>query len=155
MRAFLALGSNLGDRSSNLRDAVAAIPDIVATSGVYETDPVGGPDDQGAYLNLVVQLDTARTARELLDVCHSTEAAGGRERIVHWGPRTIDVDILWIDGVTIDEPDLRIPHPLMHERPFVLAPLEELAPDLVPSTWRAQLGADGVRHIGTLSEVRG
>lgn len=155
MRAFLALGSNLGDRSSHLRDAVAVIPDIVATSAVYETDPVGGPDDQGAYLNLVVQLDTARSARELLDVCHSTEAAGGRERIVHWGPRTIDVDILWIDGVTVDEPDLRIPHPLMHERPFVLAPLAELAPDLVPSTWRAQLGADGVRHIGTLSEVRG
>ncbi len=140
MRAFLALGSNLGDRSGHLRDAVAVIPDIVATSGVYETDPVGGPDDQGAYLNMVVQLDTDRSARELLDVCRSTEAAGGRERIVHWGPRTIDVDIVWIDGVAVDEPDLRIPHPLMHERPFVLAPLEELAPELVSSTWRAELG---------------
>ena len=155
MRAFLALGSNLGDRSSHLRDAVAVIPDIVATSGVYETDPVGGPDNQGAYLNMVVQLDTERSARELLDVCRTTEALGGRERTDHWGPRTIDVDILWIDGVVVDEPDLRIPHPLMRERPFVLAPLEEVAPDLVPSTWRAQLGADGVRHIGTLGEVRG
>ncbi len=155
MRAFLALGSNLGDRSGHLREAVAAIPDIVATSGVWETDPIGGPDGQGAYLNMVVQLDTALSARDLLDVCRRTEAAGGRRREVRWGARTIDVDILWIDGVVVDEPDLRVPHPLMHERPFVLAPLEELGPDVVPATWRTALGAEGVRRIGTLGEVRG
>ena len=131
------------------------IPDLVAESNVYETDPVGGPDDQGAFLNMVVELDTVLTARDLLEVCRQTEAVGGRERAVHWGPRTIDVDIIWIDGVTVDEPDLRIPHPLMHERPFVLAPLEELAPDVVPRHWRHRLGADGVHVLGTLDEVGG
>ena len=155
MRAFLALGSNLGDRAGNLRAAVDAIPDLVAESGVYETAPVGGPDDQGAYLNMVVELDTELTARDLLDVCRRTESAGGRERIVRWGPRTIDVDIIWIDGVRVDEPDLRVPHPLMHERAFVLAPLEELGPDVVPDDWRSTLGADGVRRLGTLGEVGG
>ena len=79
----------------------------------------------------------------------------GESASVHWGPRTIDVDIIWIDGVTVDEPDLRIPHPLMHERPFVLAPLEELAPDVVPRHWRHDLGADGVHVLGTLDEVGG
>lgn len=153
MRAFLALGSNLGDRASNLRAAIDVIPDVVAESNVYETEPVGGPDNQGAYLNMVVELDTVRSPRELLDVCRSTEAAGGRERVVHWGPRTIDVDIIWIDGVTVDEPDLKIPHPLMHERPFVLAPFEELAPDVVPRHWRHELGEDGLTKLGNLDEV--
>jgi 2-amino-4-hydroxy-6-hydroxymethyldihydropteridine diphosphokinase len=155
MRAFLALGSNLGDRAGHLRAARDIIPDLVAESNVYETDPVGGPDDQGAFLNMVVELDTVLTPRDLLEVCRQTEAAGGRERVLHWGPRTIDVDIIWIDGVTIDEPDLRIPHPLMHERPFVLAPLEELAPDVVPKHWRHHLGADGVHVVGILDEVGG
>lgn len=155
MRAFLALGSNLGDRAGHLRAARDLIPDLVAESNVYETDPVGGPDDQGAYLNMVVELDTELSARDLLDVCRRTEEAGGRERIVHWGPRTIDVDIVWIDGVRIDEPDLRVPHPMMNERSFVLAPLEELAPDIVPHHWRHRLGSDGVHRIGTLEEVGG
>ena len=153
MRAFLALGSNLGDRVEHLRSARDLIPDLVAESDVYETDPVGGPGDQGAYLNMVLELDTRLSARDLLDVCRRTEAAGGRERVVHWGPRTIDVDILWIDGVHIEEPDLRVPHPMMNERPFVLAPLEELAPDIVPRHWRHRLGADGVHRLGTLEEL--
>jgi 2-amino-4-hydroxy-6-hydroxymethyldihydropteridine diphosphokinase len=72
---------------------------------------------------------------------------------VHWGPRTIDVDIVWIDGVHLDEPDLHVPHPRMQERPFVLAPLEELAPDVVPSGWRDALGDDGVVRLGDVEEA--
>jgi 2-amino-4-hydroxy-6-hydroxymethyldihydropteridine diphosphokinase len=133
-RAFLGLGSNLGERERYLGDAVdtlrTADVGFVAVSPWYETDPVGGPD-QGAYLNLVVELDTALTARELLGLCHRLEAAAERVRDVRWGPRTLDVDLLWIDGVTVDEPDLIVPHPRMGERRFVLAPLRDLAPDLV------------------------
>ncbi|HMK13151.1 MAG TPA: 2-amino-4-hydroxy-6-hydroxymethyldihydropteridine diphosphokinase [Acidimicrobiales bacterium] len=153
MRAFLALGSNLGDRVGHLRAARDSIPDLVAESRVYETEPVGGPDQQGPYLNMVVELDTTLTPRDLLEVCRTVEAAGGRERTVHWGPRTIDVDIIWIDGVRVDEPDLRIPHPFMNERPFVLAPLEELAPDIVTPHWRHRLGEGGVACLGVLDDV--
>ncbi|MEL7210602.1 MAG: 2-amino-4-hydroxy-6-hydroxymethyldihydropteridine diphosphokinase [Actinomycetota bacterium] len=129
-RAFLGLGSNLGDRRAILADAVAALPDVAAVSPLYETDPVGGPE-QEPFLNLVVELDTERTARGLLEVCAQRETAAERVREVRWGPRTLDVDVLWIDGVTVDEPDLVVPHPRMWQRRFVLAPLRDLAPDLV------------------------
>lgn len=131
-RAFLGLGSNLGDRLAQLRSAVGALPDVVAVSPVYETAPVGGPNDQGPYLNLVAELDTAAGARGLLEVCRSLEAAAGRVREVRWGARTLDVDVLWVDGDIVDEPELQVPHPRMWERRFVLAPLADLAPDLVP-----------------------
>ena len=134
-RAFLALGSNLGDRRAFLREAVAALPDLVAVSRLYETAPVGGPDDQGPYLNLVVELDTERSPRGLLEVCREREAAAERVRVVRWGPRTLDVDVLWVDGVTVDDPDLVVPHPRMFERAFVLMPLRDLAPELVPAGW--------------------
>lgn len=130
MRAFLGLGSNLGDRRAILRAAVAALPDLVAVSPLYETDPVGGPE-QGPYLNLVVELDTARSPRALLALAGELEAAAERVREARWGPRTLDVDVLWVEGVTVDEPDLVVPHPRMHARRFVLAPLRDLAPDLV------------------------
>lgn len=130
-RAFLSLGSNLGDRRKQLAEAVGSLGSSVrAVSPVYETDPVGGPD-QGRFLNLVVELSTDLSPRELLAVCHRLESAAGRVRQERWGPRSLDVDIVWIDGVTIDEPDLQIPHPRMHERRFVLAPLADLAPELV------------------------
>lgn len=129
-RAFLGLGSNLGDRRRILRAAIAALPDVVAVSPAYETDPVGGPD-QGPFINLVVELDTERSARELLAVCAEREQAADRVREVRWGPRTLDVDVLWIDGVEVDEPDLVVPHPRLFERRFALAPLRDLAPDLV------------------------
>lgn len=131
MRVFLGLGSNLGDRATLLRQAVDSLPDVVAESTVYETEPVGGPGNQGPYLNMVVELDTQLSARRLLEVCHRLQAAAGRVQAERWGPRTLDVDILWIEGVTVDEPDLQVPHPRMLERRFVLAPLAELAPDLV------------------------
>lgn len=130
-RVFLGLGSNLGDRAGLLRGAVAGLGDeVVAVSSLYETDPVGGPD-QGSFLNLVVELRTAASARELLDRAQRLEAEAERVRTVRWGPRTLDVDVLWIDGETVDDPDLVVPHPRMFERAFVLVPLAELAPDLV------------------------
>lgn len=149
MRAFLGLGSNLGVRRKYLRDAVAALPDVAAVSNVYETAPVGGPDQQGAYLNIVVRLETERSARELLELCREREAAAARVRIVRWGPRTLDVDVLWIDGVDVDEPDLVVPHPRMFERAFVLLPLRDLAPDLVPADFRDP-PTDQVRKLGPL-----
>ena len=130
-RAFLGLGSNLGDRVGFLRAAVAAVPDVVAVSPVYESDPVGGPDDQGAYLNLVVEVDSPLGARGLLDLCRRLETAAERVRVVRWGPRTLDVDVLWVDGETVAASDLEVPHPRMRARRFVLAPLADLAPDLV------------------------
>lgn len=132
MRAFLGLGSNLGDRWAYLSDAVDSLADVVAVSSVYETDPVGGPADQGPYLNLVVELDTSLTARQLLGVGQRLQAAAERVQGERWGPRTLDVDVLWMDGVNVHEPDLEVPHPRMLERRFVLAPLAELAPELVP-----------------------
>ena len=150
-RAFLGLGSNLGDRWQHLRDAVAGLESVglVGVSPVYETDPVGGPSGQGAYLNLVAQLDTPLSARELLGVCRRLEAAAGRVRTERWGPRTLDVDVLWIDGVTVDEPDLVVPHPRMFERAFVLMPLRDLAPDLIPDGW-VDPSEDDVRVVGAL-----
>jgi 2-amino-4-hydroxy-6-hydroxymethyldihydropteridine diphosphokinase len=148
-RAFLGLGSNLGDRRRQLREAVAAIPDVVAVSRVYETVPVGGPDDQGAYLNIVVALDTRATPRELLEICRAREAAARRVRTVRWGPRTLDVDVLWVDGQTVDEPDLTVPHPRMFERAFVLMPLRDVAPDLIPPDF-VDPPLDEVRVLGPL-----
>jgi len=149
-RAFLGLGSNLGDRLALLQHAVASLPDVVAVSPLYETDPVGGPD-QGAFLNLVVELDTDLTPRELLEECRRQEAAAERVREERWGPRTLDVDVLWIEGCTVDEADLQVPHPRMWQRRFVLAPLADLAPDLVPADRLAAAEGD-VRGVGPLPE---
>jgi 2-amino-4-hydroxy-6-hydroxymethyldihydropteridine diphosphokinase len=132
MRAFLGLGSNLGDRDALLRRAVASLPDVVAVSPLYETDPVGGPE-QGAFLNLVVELDTERSPRELLELCQQLEADAQRVRLERWGPRTLDADVLLVGDLAVDEPDLVVPHPRMWERRFVLAPLADLAPELVPA----------------------
>jgi 2-amino-4-hydroxy-6-hydroxymethyldihydropteridine diphosphokinase len=132
VRVFLGLGSNLGDRKQHLCRAVKALErhGLRRLSSVYETDPVGGPA-QERYLNLVAELDTDLGPRDLLAVCRGLEAAAGRVRDVRWGPRSLDVDVLWVEGVTVDDPDLQIPHPRMWDRRFVLAPLRELAPDLV------------------------
>lgn len=130
-RVFVGLGSNLGDRAGFLRAAVKALPDVVAVSPVYETDPVG-PPGQGPYLNCVAELDTILSPRELLVVGQRLEAEAGRVRAERWGPRTLDVDILLVGDETVAEPDLVVPHPRLWERPFVLVPLADLAPDLVP-----------------------
>lgn len=134
-RAILGLGSNLGDRQSQLRQAVEAIPNRVAVSSVYQTAPVGGPDDQGAFLNMVVVVDTAATPRQLLELARRLETAASRVREEHWGPRTLDVDVLWVDGHQVDDPDLVVPHPRMLQRRFVQVPLLEVAPDLEGLDW--------------------
>ena len=152
-RALLALGSNLGDRVRFLQDAVALLPDLAAVSPVYETDPVGGPGGQGAYLNMVVRLDTELDARELLELCQRLEEKASRRRIARWGPRTLDVDVLWVDGEIVDEPDLIVPHPRMQDRPFVLAPLRDVAPDLVPDGWEQRFDHLGVSRLGELDEL--
>jgi 2-amino-4-hydroxy-6-hydroxymethyldihydropteridine diphosphokinase len=148
---FLSLGSNLGDRWGWLRGAVAALQDVAAVSPVYETDPVGGPP-QGPFLNLVVRLDTALAPMALLGVCQQLERAADRRRTVRFGPRTLDVDIVWIDGVEIDTPELTVPHPRLWERRFVVAPLADLAPDLADAAAVAAAGG-AVRRVGTLDEV--
>ncbi len=150
MRAFLGMGSNLGDRWAYLRDAVDSLSDVVAVSSVYETDPVGGPVDQDAYLNIVVELDTELTARQLMSVGQRLQAAAERVQSERWGPRTLDVDVLWIDGVAVDEPDLQVPHPRMFERRFVLAPLAELAPELVTE----EALADSVGSVAVVGPLR-
>jgi 2-amino-4-hydroxy-6-hydroxymethyldihydropteridine diphosphokinase len=147
VKAFLGLGSNLGDRRQYLRDAVAGLPDVVAVSPVYETDPVGGPEGQDPYLNLVVELDTEKSPRELLGAAQAAEAAALRVRRERWGPRTLDVDVLLVGDLVVDEPDLVVPHPRLWQRAFVLVPLADLAPDLVGE--RIGLAA-GVRPAGRL-----
>jgi len=130
VRAFVALGSNLGDRRAHLRRAVAGLPGVVAVSEVYETDPVGGPGDQPPYLNAVVELETDLGPRALLEVGRRLEEAAGRVRAGRWGPRTLDVDVLLVGDLVVDEPDLQVPHPRLRERPFVLVPLSDLAPEV-------------------------
>ena len=149
-RAFIALGSNLGDRESYLRLAVAGLSPIVAQSQVYETDPVGGPDDQGAYLNMVVELETTLDPFALLRRCQRIEGEAMRQRVVHWGPRTLDVDIVLYDDVVIDSPELVVPHPRFAERRFVLTPLSEIAPDRCPAGWDDTLEPAGVHARGAL-----
>ena len=151
-RAFIGLGSNLGDRRAHLHgavDSLRAADDLVAVSPLYETEPVGGPPGQQDYLNVVVELRTADSPRTLLERCQALEAAAHRERNERWGPRTLDADVLYVEGELVDEPDLTVPHPRMWERRFVLAPLADLAPDLVTS---AQLAAAGgkVARVGRL-----
>ena len=129
----LALGSNLGDRQDILQgavDAIVGLPGIrvTAVSPVYETVPVGGPA-QPDYLNAVVLADAARPARELLDRLHEIEAAFDRVRVVRWGPRTLDIDVVDFGGERSDDPELTLPHPRAHERAFVLGPWRDVDPD--------------------------
>ncbi len=131
--AYLGIGSNLGDRLGNLQRAVdllAAEPGVrvVRSSRVYETDPVGGPP-QPDFLNAVLETDVDLSPSELLDAGRRVEDALGRVREERWGPRTIDVDVLTYGDETVDELDLVIPHPRMHERGFVLVPLAEICAD--------------------------
>jgi 2-amino-4-hydroxy-6-hydroxymethyldihydropteridine diphosphokinase len=136
-RAYLALGSNLGDRRAHLQhavDSLAAMPNVrvVAISRVYETAPVGGPA-QDDYFNAVVAVDVDVAPVDLLKIAQQLEHDAARVRSERWGPRTLDVDILLFDDLSIDTSELIIPHPRMWERGFVLAPLRDIAPELVPA----------------------
>jgi dihydroneopterin aldolase/2-amino-4-hydroxy-6-hydroxymethyldihydropteridine diphosphokinase len=148
--AIIALGSSLGDREAYLRLAVASFDDVHRISQVFETDPVGGPDGQGAYLNMVMAVHTALDPYALLRRCRQIEAFAYRQRVVHWGPRTLDLDLLFYDDVHIDDPQLTIPHPRFAERRFVLAPLQEVAPERCPANWDATVPTGGVHPRGPL-----
>ena len=125
-RVVLSLGSNLGDRMELLQGAVDALADtpeltVLAVSPVYETDPVGGPD-QPDYLNAVVLAEGPHPPRTLLERALAIENAFDRVRDVRWGPRTLDVDVIAVGDLVVDDPDLQVPHPRAAERAFVLVP---------------------------------
>ena len=152
-RVVLSVGANLGDRLGTLQGCVQAIAelpdtDVLATSPLYETAPVGGPP-QPDYLNAVVLIQTALPPRALLDALHRIEARFGRVRAERFGPRTLDADVLLVGGLVVDEPDLIVPHPRMWERRFVLQPLSDLAPDLVPAERLLAAGGE-VTRVGSL-----
>lgn len=142
--AYIAFGSNLGDRRRYLgraRELLAETPGLIvsAASSLYETTPVGGPPGQDPYLNAVVRVETTLLPRTLLERCHAIEGQLGRQREIPWGARTIDLDLLLYGAACIAEPELVVPHPRLHQRSFVLAPLCELAPELVHPTLATRL----------------
>jgi 2-amino-4-hydroxy-6-hydroxymethyldihydropteridine diphosphokinase len=152
-RAYLSLGSNIGDRRAHLAAGVeiVRVNDAYRTSSVYETEPQGGVV-QDDYWNLVLELETDATSYELLERARDAEAQRQRERDVRWGPRTLDVDVLLVGDERTDDPELLVPHPRMFERSFVLVPLHELAPALVtPAQLRAGVGK--VTRLGTLDSL--
>lgn len=154
--AYLAIGSNLGDRAAHLREALRRLEaeelQIVRKSSIYETAPQYVLD-QGEYLNAVVQIETELFPLQLLKRARKVEHDMGRQRLLKNGPRNIDIDILFYGRSVIDAPDLQVPHPRIGERRFVLEPLEEIAPDLrhpltgkTPGEMLAALEPQGVRR---------
>ena len=134
--AYIALGSNLGDRRGILTGAIAALAGtggvvVRKVSSFYETEPVGGPPGQGMFFNAAAVLETTRDPFGLLHVLREIEEEFGRTRAVHWGERTLDLDLLLFADRIVDTPELTIPHPRLTERRFVLEPLAEVAPDAV------------------------
>lgn len=164
MRVYLGLGSNLNDRERNIGHAVELIGEhpqieLLRVSSMYETSPVGYKD-QPDFVNAVALIETALSPRELLDAVHAVEELIGRKRTFRWGPRVIDIDILLYGSETVDEEGLKIPHPMMMKRRFVLEPLAEIAPGLALPDGRTAAEAarsaaeedsaekEGVRRIG-------
>src|SRR5690606_17820084 len=145
----VGLGSNVGQREHQLEraaSAIATLGTVTACSSVYETVPVGPP--QPDFLNAAVRLRTALEPHALLDRLLDIERAAGRERRVRWGPRTVDLDVLWIQGVVLDTARLSVPHPELERRAFALVPLLDVAPEATnPASHRAY--ADIVRALGT------
>ncbi len=147
-RCFLGIGSNIGDRLANLQLSIDELAGdshirVIAVSSVYETAPVGGPK-QDDFLNAVIEITTDYTPGELLGVVNGVEEQAHRVRDVHWGPRTLDIDILTYGTQVVHAPNLDIPHPRMKERGFVLAPMHDLAPDMFE---KPLAGWEGVRRI--------
>jgi 2-amino-4-hydroxy-6-hydroxymethyldihydropteridine diphosphokinase len=130
MKAVIALGSNLGDRFQYLQMAIQEINTLVDTkvtkiSSVYETDPIGGPVQKN-YLNAILEIETNIRAEELMTKISLIESILGRERTIHWGPRTIDLDLIWFDNLKIKSKNLILPHPRASQRCFVLKPWLEI-----------------------------
>lgn len=156
-KAYLGIGSNLGDKREYLRQAIELLQksdciDVMKLSSCYETQPVGYAE-QDWFLNMVVEISTGLDPYALLEYCQLIERELKRERNIRWGPRTIDVDILLYEGVRMVDDKLTIPHPRMKERGFVLIPLQEIAPgimieDIGVETLIGQLSGDEVRKCG-------
>jgi len=137
-KAYIAMGSNLGDRRHHLQQAAALLGKVRGVvvrrvSEFLQTEPVGGPPGQEKYLNAAMGIDTTLAPQELLGALHRIERQLGRDRSKEqrWGPRTCDLDLLMMEEMVIDTAELTLPHPRMHERPFVLRPLAQIAPDAV------------------------
>ncbi|WP_269538799.1 2-amino-4-hydroxy-6-hydroxymethyldihydropteridine diphosphokinase [Cerasicoccus fimbriatus] len=155
-RAFLGLGSNLGDRQATLLDAIQRLQQTdgiqdCRCSSFYETAPVG-PVQQGDYLNAVVEIKTSLEPMELFQSCQRLEKQADRVREVRWGPRTLDIDILAFDDVSLNSPELTLPHAEACRRAFVLVPWAELAPDFMllgkaVADWLQEVGHEGVRKF--------
>ena len=157
-RVALSLGANLGDRVVALQHAVdvlSGLGEIVGLSDVYETDPVGGPE-QPEYYNAVVIVETDASAAEVLSTAQRAERGKGRTREVRWGPRTLDVDVLAFGDRVSDDPDLTLPHPRATERAFVMIPWAQADPQFVlpdgrtVAAVRDAIADEGVRPLGRL-----
>lgn len=140
MRAFLGLGSNLGDRAYYLNETVSALKrstiTILSMSRIYETEP-WGVQDQPMYWNQVIEIETSLAPLDLLHACQEIEHRLGRVRKEHWGSRTIDIDLLIYDNEVSETNELKLPHPYLEDREFVLAPLREIAPNLILPSGRS------------------
>ena len=131
--AYIGVGSNVGDRKDNCRKAIELLGEtgrVLSISSLYHSEPVGYKEQED-FINAVVSIETDLSATELLDACHVIEGRLGRKRTLRWGPRTIDLDILLYGDQIMNQPHLIIPHPLMATRKFVLAPLAEIAPEVM------------------------
>ena len=151
--AIVALGSNLGDRVGFLRFGIEQLGSVVRQSRVYETEPVGGPEQQGAYFNMVAVVETPLDPFAFIRRCQRIEAMAGRQRVIHWGPRTLDIDLLFYDDANISTEELLVPHPRIAQRRFVLHPLSDVAPERCPEAWDDLLPKGGVWSIGELSSL--
>ncbi|HHT63159.1 MAG: 2-amino-4-hydroxy-6-hydroxymethyldihydropteridine diphosphokinase [Bacillota bacterium] len=142
---YLSLGSNMGDRLGYLKQAKEFLAEtplikVIGKSSLYETDPIGYTE-QECFLNGVLEIETELKPNVLLNITQDIEHCLGRKRIIHWGPRTVDIDILLYNNESISKPELIIPHPEMHRRRFVLVPLMELNPNLM------------IPHLGKIKEL--
>ncbi|MCM3227640.1 2-amino-4-hydroxy-6-hydroxymethyldihydropteridine diphosphokinase [Terribacillus saccharophilus] len=162
-QAWIALGSNIAPRETYLQQAIQMLSEheeikLNQVSTVYETEPVGY-ENQDQFLNLVAEVETSLDPMELLRICQKIEQDLGRKRIIRWGPRTVDLDILLYSTENMNVEELILPHPRMHERAFVLVPLAEIAPELLLKDKRVQEWLDtlpaqdvqGVRSWGSLN----
>lgn len=150
-RAVLALGSNLGESESTIERAVVDLREagmrILRVSPLYRTAPVGGPAGQPDYVNAVIEVSTSLRPYELLKLCNAVEAAHHRERLVRWGPRTLDIDVIDYEGVISDDPVLTLPHPRAHERSFVLTPWARMDPEAHLLVARSDESSGAVNHV--------
>ncbi len=155
---YVGIGSNLGERQGNCFCAIDLLEKkgiiIKNKSSIYETEP-WGVKDQPPFLNMVIKVETDLQPSQLLEVLKTVEKEVGREESYKWGPRVIDLDILLFDDIVVQEDSLTIPHPLMHERDFVLRPLLEIAPDVIHPVLKMSIGQLFCRLTGVRSRIHG